>query len=113
MPVRLEAAVVSRGRTGRLVPAGRVRFGTKLVLSALVLPAAGAPTRGAALRRKYGDRVGYHYYDAQDAGIFWSNDPALPIARMLAGLGFAERVGEVERDRGLQDRARGGPPAAP
>jgi len=68
---------------------------------------------GEALRRRYGDKVGFHYYDAQDAGIFWSNDPAMPIARMLGSLGFSERTAEVERDRMLQDRARGGPPAAP
>jgi hypothetical protein len=28
---------------------------------------------GEALRERYGDRVGFHYSEAEDEGIFWSN----------------------------------------
>jgi predicted amidohydrolase len=68
---------------------------------------------GEALRRKYGDRVGFHYYRPEDGGIFWSNDPQTPIAEMIASLGLVESGPNVERVRRLQDAARGGPPAMP
>jgi predicted amidohydrolase len=66
---------------------------------------------GEALRRKFGDRVGFHYYRTEDGGIFWSNDPATTIGRMIASLGLVESDANVERIRLLQEKARGGPPA--
>ncbi len=68
---------------------------------------------GAALRRRYGDKVGFHYYHPEDGGIFWSNDPGLSIGRMIASLGLTESDANVERIRRLQDQARGGPPVRP
>jgi predicted amidohydrolase len=68
---------------------------------------------GAALTRKYGDRVGYDYRNDQDVGIFWSNDPAVPIARMVAELGLVDSDANAERVRLLDDKARGGPPRMP
>jgi predicted amidohydrolase len=68
---------------------------------------------GAGLRRKFGDKVGFHYYRPEDAGIFWSNDPGTPIAQMIASLGLSESDANVERVRRLEDLARGGPPAKP
>jgi len=68
---------------------------------------------GEAFRRAFGDRAGFHYYHDQDTGIFWSNDPAMPISRMLRQLDLPEVAASVERIRVLQDRARGGPPASP
>lgn len=43
---------------------------------------------GAALREKYGDRVGFRYSEREDYGIFWSNDPGLPIGKMLEETGI-------------------------
>lgn len=68
---------------------------------------------GEALRQLYGDRVGFKYYRAEDAGIFWSNDPSTTIGRMVAKLGLSESDAEVERLRLLQNRVRGGPPVEP
>jgi len=68
---------------------------------------------GEALRQRFGDRVGYHYYRGEDGGIFWSNDPKTPIGQMIASLGLTESDANVERIRRLQDAARGGPPARP
>ena len=68
---------------------------------------------GAALSRKFGDKVGYHYYRPADMGIFWSNDPAMTIGQMIRSLGLSETDPELERLRLLQDKARGGPPAVP
>jgi len=68
---------------------------------------------GAALSRKFGNKVGYHYYRPADMGIFWSNDPAMTIGQMIRSLGLSETDAELERIRLLQDKARGGPPAVP
>ena len=68
---------------------------------------------GEGLRRKFGDKVGFHYYRPEDAGIFWSNDLGTPIAQMIASLGLTESDANVERVRRLEDLARGGPPAQP
>ncbi len=64
---------------------------------------------GAALDKKFGAKVGYRYYRAEDCGIFWSNDPKQSIGSMIATLNLASEASEVERIRGLQDKARGGP----
>lgn len=68
---------------------------------------------GEGLRRKFGDKVGFHYYRPEDAGIFWSNDPETPIAQMIGSLGLTESDANVDRVRRLQEKARGGPPATP
>lgn len=68
---------------------------------------------GEALTRRFGDRVGYHYFNDQDGGIFWSNDPDMTIGQMIRSIGLAESDANVERVRRLDDKARGGPPAAP
>lgn len=68
---------------------------------------------GEALSRKFGDKVGYHYYRSEDMGIFWSNDPAISIGQIIGSLGLIESDANVERVRILQDKARGGPPVMP
>jgi predicted amidohydrolase len=68
---------------------------------------------GAVLARQFGDKVGFHYYRSEDAGIFWSNDPAMTIGQMIRSVGLSDSNACVERLRRLQDIARGGPPMAP
>ncbi len=65
---------------------------------------------GKAFDDAYGDRAGYRYSEAEDGGIFWSNDPATPIMKMVEELDLRLMAGEVERNRRLQDQVRGGPP---
>jgi predicted amidohydrolase len=43
---------------------------------------------GRVLTRRYGDRVGYVYSQREDTGVFWSNDPGLPIGGMLHEAGL-------------------------
>jgi predicted amidohydrolase len=69
--------------------------------------------QGAALSRRYGQNVGFHYYLPEDKGIFWSNDPKTTIGQMISSLGFETSDSNVERLRLLQDKVRGGPPARP
>jgi len=66
---------------------------------------------GAAMAERYGERVGFNYYPAEDRGIFWSNDPAMPIRRMVEEAGFRKDYEEFEHDRRVQDSFRGGPPS--
>jgi len=68
---------------------------------------------GEALARKFGNKVGFHWYHAEDKGIFWSNDPKTTIGQMIGSLGLTESDANVERVRLLEDKARGGPPVMP
>jgi len=52
-------------------------------LSYMLLPWQPGLRNGQAMAEEYGDRVGYHYSEAEDGGIFWSNDPGMPIGRMV------------------------------
>ena len=63
---------------------------------------------GQALSEKYGDRVGYHYSPREDLGLFWSNDPTMTIGAMIRSIGAEELDHQIERNRQLQNQARGG-----
>jgi acetyl esterase/lipase/predicted amidohydrolase len=73
-----------------------------------------APLRnGEAFTEKFGRKFGFHYEPREDLGLFWSNDPAMTIGEMLRELGLEENDAQVDRNRRLQDAARGGPVARP
>lgn len=74
-------------------------------LSYALLPWSARMRNGAALQEKYGDKVGFRYYEDEDAGIFWSNDPQLTIGQMIRSLGMTEIEPELQRIRKLYDRA--------
>lgn len=82
-------------------------------LSYAILHWESALEEGEALRRKYGERVGFNYYHSEDNGLFWSNDPKMTIGQMIGSLNLTESDTNVERVRMLEDRARGGPPKVP
>jgi predicted amidohydrolase len=65
---------------------------------------------GAALAERYGRAVGYRYSEAEDRGIFWSNDPSVPIMRMVRDLDLELMSDCLARNLKLQDELRGGPP---
>ncbi|HZT32299.1 MAG TPA: carbon-nitrogen hydrolase family protein [Bryobacteraceae bacterium] len=77
----------------------------QLDLSYAILPWSSKLRNGAALKNKYGEKVGYRYYEDEDRGIFWSNDPSQPIGRMVRSLGLTEEEEEIERIQGLYRRA--------
>jgi len=79
-------------------------------LSCMVLPWSEYLRDGEGLREKFGDRVGFHYEPQEDTGLFWSNDPDTSIGEMARSIGVREADEELERNRKLQDAARGGPP---
>jgi predicted amidohydrolase len=57
---------------------------------------------GEALREKYGSRVGFRYSESEDYGIFWSNDPKLPIGKMLEESGIITDEAHRERSRNVR-----------
>ena len=65
---------------------------------------------GQIFTDKYGKAAGFRYSQAEDGGIFWSNDPKVPVMRMVRELGLELPGISVERNRRLQDELRGGPP---
>ena len=75
-------------------------------LSYVLLPWSAKLRNGQAFKDRYGDRAGYRYYEAEDLGIFWSNDPKAPIRQMVRELGLAEVADDIERNRRLQDTER-------
>lgn len=82
-------------------------------LSYEILHWEAALEEGAALKRQFGDRVGFHYYSREDNGIFWSNDANETIGQMIRSIGLIDSNANAERIRKIQDKARGGPPEAP
>ena len=77
----------------------------ELDLSYALLPWSRQLGDGAALRKRYGDKVGFRYYRDEDIGIFWSNDPETPIRRMIQSIGVAEEEEELQRIRNLYRKA--------
>jgi predicted amidohydrolase len=70
-------------------------------LSYAILPWSRQLQQGEALRKKYGDRVGFRYYPDEDCGLFWSNDAGTTIRQMLRSIGVAEAEDELIRIRKL------------
>ncbi|GAA5006717.1 carbon-nitrogen hydrolase family protein [Actinopolymorpha pittospori] len=53
---------------------------------------------GAALREKYGERVGFHYDDREDIGLFWSNDPTTSVEAMVRSIGVEPIDAQIARN---------------
>ena len=71
----------------------------ELDLSYALLPWSSKLRNGEALRQACGDKVGFHYYEDEDCGIFWSNDPKVTIGEMVRSLGVLELEEERARVR--------------
>ena len=59
---------------------------------------------GALLRERFGKRVGFRYLEEEDRGLFWSNDPRMPVARMIKAVGLMEWPAENARARRIYGR---------
>jgi predicted amidohydrolase len=77
----------------------------ELDLSYAVLPWSSKLQKGEALRKIYGDRVGFRYYEDEDCGIFWSNDPRMTIGNMVRSIGLLETEEELARVRQFYRKA--------
>jgi len=87
-------------------------FVERIDLEYAILSWQPALRNGAAFDEAFGQRAGYRYSEEEDCGIFWSNDPDLPIAEMVRRLGLETKQEELVRSRAAQDALRGGPPVS-
>ncbi len=71
----------------------------ELDLSYALLPWSSRLRNGEALRQAFGGKVGFHYYEDEDCGIFWSNDPSTTIGQMVRSIGVLELEEEMARVR--------------
>jgi len=71
----------------------------QLDLSYALLPWSAKLRNGDALRQAYGENVGFRYYEDEDCGIFWSNDPKMTIGDMVRSIGLLELEEERARVR--------------
>jgi predicted amidohydrolase len=78
----------------------------ELDLSYALLPWSSKLQNGEAFRKAYGDKVGFHYYEDEDCGIFWSNDPKTPVGQMVRSVDMLELEDELARARRFY-RAKG------
>ncbi len=66
---------------------------------------------GRAFDEAFGPRAGYRYCEEEDCGIFWSNDPALPVSEMVRQLHLETKDEELARSRAALLALRGGEPS--
>jgi predicted amidohydrolase len=78
----------------------------ELDLSYALLPWSSKLRNGEALRKAYGDKVGFHYYEDEDCGIFWSNDPRTTVGEMARSIGVLELEDEMARVREFYRKAK-------
>jgi len=78
----------------------------ELDLSYALLPWSSKLRNGEALRKAYGDKVGFHYYEDEDCGIFWSNDPKTTIGEMARSIGVLELEEEMARVKEFYRKAK-------
>ncbi len=84
----------------QVLPPGRILV-HEIDLSYAILPWHPKLKNGEAMRARYEDRVGFHYYEDEDCGIFWSNDPSLPVAEMAKSIGVPEAGASLDRVRDI------------
>jgi predicted amidohydrolase len=82
--------------TAQIKPPDQV-LAQEIDLSYAILPWSSKLQNGDALRKKYGDKVGFRYYEDEDCGIFWSNDAGTTIGQMVRSIGVTESEDELQR----------------
>jgi len=87
-------ATEKQAEAGDLVPPENNILVQELDLSYAILPWSSALKNGESLKKMYGDKVGYRYYEDEDCGMFWSNDPHMTIRQMMQSLGLQETYEE-------------------
>jgi len=66
---------------------------------------------GRLFSDKYGRAVGYRYSEAEDGGIFWSNDPKIPIMKMVRDLDVELMSDCLNRNLRVEQKLRPGLPS--
>jgi hypothetical protein len=68
-------------------------------LSYAILPYSQTLKNGELFTKTFGDRAGFRYYEDDDRGIFWSNDPKVTVRQMIDSLSLREEQEELQHDR--------------
>ena len=92
-------------KKGNLIPPGNNILVQELDLSYAILPYSRTLKTGKRLKEKYGDKVGYRYYEDEECGMFWSNDPHMTIRQMYQSLGLEEADKEYRSAAELYHKA--------
>ena len=90
---------------GNLTPPEDNTLVQEIDLSYAILPWSSALRNRKALKEAYADKVGYRYYEDEDCGMFWSNDPRMTIRHMLRSVGLIEQQEEFQRAEGFYHKA--------
>ena len=78
----------------------------ELDLSYAILPWSSKLRNGKALRDRYGEKIGFRYYEDEDCGIFWSNDSQTPVRHMVDSLGLREAPDQLAHVREIYRKQR-------
>jgi predicted amidohydrolase len=98
-------AAEQEAEAGNLTPPKDNILIQEIDLSYAILPWSSALKNGRALKEAYGDKVGYRYYEDEDRGMFWSNDPQMTIRHMFRSLGLVEEQEEFHRAKEFYHKA--------
>ncbi|MGO8720513.1 MAG: carbon-nitrogen hydrolase family protein [Acidobacteriaceae bacterium] len=60
---------------------------------------------GKLFTKTFGDKAGFRYYDDDDRGIFWSNDPKMTVRQMIDRLGLTEEQEQLQHAREVYHKA--------
>jgi len=74
-------------------------------LSYAIIAYSRALKNGELFTRTFGNKAGFRYYDDEDRGIFWSNDPHMTVREMMEKLNLKEEQEELQHDLGVYRRA--------
>ena len=105
LPSEMARERETRSRTAPPLPPTDNVLVQEIDLSYAILPWSSTLKNGEALKNAYGDKVGYRYYEDEDCGMFWSNDPHMTIRQMLRSLGLVEQQEEFQRAEEIYHKA--------
>lgn len=74
-------------------------------LSYAIIAYSRALKNGELFARTFGSKAGFRYYDDEDRGIFWSNDPHMTVREMMERLHLKEEQEELQHDLGVYRKA--------
>jgi beta-ureidopropionase len=74
-------------------------------LSYAIIAYSRALKDGTLFARTFGNKAGFRYYDDEDRGIFWSNDPHMTVREMMEKLNLKEEQEELQHDLGVYRKA--------
>ena len=109
-----DAAISSQAR-GEIIfePTGKIAaqitpdnvVALELDLGYAILPWSSRLQKGEALRKIYGEGMGFRCYEDEDCGLFWSNNPATTVRDMVRSVGIQEVEEEMASVRQFYKKA--------